>query len=240
MAIELDPLLAEAHVQQAKLYQSSFDWQAAERELKQALELDPNGAYVNHYNATYLRIHARYGDAINVITHLQKIDPFRSSLYGVAIAIYTAIDRFDDATEQYRLGMDFYPGDDYIEQHYGRMLYKQGNYKKALEIFTDNIHGEDGRFGYIYALAGEREKAQQILNRLIKKYEQEKDSPGNPVWIVLIFTALGETDTALDWMESTYEEGFHYYLFAKTDFEFDPLRSGPRFQAILKKMNLAD
>ncbi len=236
-AIELDPTLAHAHVVQAQLYQRNFNWEAAELELKKALELDPSSSSAYHNYAIHLRMRARYEDALKVITQFQKIDPLRSGLYGVAIAIYSAMGKFDDAIEQYRLGMDFYPGNDYIQQHYGRMLYKQENYKEAFEIFKDNVHGGEGRFAYIYALAGEREKAQQILTRLIKKYEQEKN---DPQWIVLIYTALGEIDTALDWLESTYDEGFHFYLFAKTDFEFDPLRSEPRFQAILKKMNLAD
>ena len=51
---------------------------------------------------------------------------------------------------------------------------------------------------------------------------------------------LGEKEKALDWLERMYEEGLHNLLFIKTDFEFDPIRSEPQFQAILKEMNLAD
>jgi serine/threonine-protein kinase len=51
---------------------------------------------------------------------------------------------------------------------------------------------------------------------------------------------LGKTDQALDWLERLYAEAPHNLLFIKTDFEYDPLRKEPRFQAILKKMNLAE
>jgi len=238
-ALELDPALAEPHMTYAYLYQRIFDWQKAESECKQALALDPSNSGVHTFYATHLRMICHYEEALQKIATAQKIDPLNSWSYGAAVAIYAAMDRFDEAMKQYRRGKEFNPDNWYIDQHYGRMLYKMGDYAQAREVFGkwEGTHEGPERFGYIHALAGEHAEAEKVLNDLI---DSTKNGSIPSTYIIFIYAALGEKEKALDWLERMYEEGSHNMLFIKTDFEFDPLRSEPRFQAILKKMNLAD
>jgi len=236
-ALDMNPDLAEPHIANALIHARDCNWQAAENEYKQAIELDPNNTDVYGYYARHLRMRGRLDDALKNILIAQRIDPLNPFLYGGAIACYLLKNRYDEAEKQYQKGLQFNPGNSYILLQYSRMLYKQGNYAEAMRIVKESNMMREGRTGYLNALSGNRDKAYQILNTFIQKYE---DGVSGGSWIVLIFTALGEIDTALDWLECIFEERETFMLFVKTDFEFDPLRSEPRFQAILKKMNLAD
>jgi len=235
-AHELDPTNVWPYITYAQLHEQDSDWDAAEREIKQALTLDPSSSAAHWAYFNIFRMHCRYDEALEKIADFKKIDPRAAESYGAAVAIYTAMDRFDDAAEQYRLGMELNPGNTYISQHYARMLYKKGNYEKAKEILNNVDILNDQRAGYIDALAGKREEAEKVLNRLIRQYEEEHKLS---IYIVFIYTAFGEKEKALDWLERQYRNNVSA-TFIKTDFEFDPLRSEPRFQAILEKMNLAD
>ena len=58
--------------------------------------------------------------------------------------------------------------------------------------------------------------------------------------MTLIYTSLGEKDLSLGWLEKAYEERSGWFQFAKVDPRLDPLRSEPRFQDILRRMNFPD
>ena len=61
----------------------------------------------------------------------------------------------------------------------------------------------------------------------------------SPYHFAYVYTGLGEQDTAMDWLERAYEEHAGGVYGIKGSFLFAPLRSHPRFKALLKKMNLA-
>jgi len=88
-----------------------------------------------------------------------------------------------------------------------------------------------GWLGYVYALNGEREKAERIL-------DGDMSGKLQPVDKVFIYTGLGEYDKAVDWLEKAYEEKDSYVAYIAVFPEFDPLRTHPRFRALVKKMNL--
>jgi hypothetical protein len=82
-------------------------------------------------------------------------------------------------------------------------------------------------------LAGQREKSLKIISDLQtqpKRFSKEH--------IAMIYTYLGEKKEALTWLERAYNEHSIYLIIFVFDPLFDPLRSEPRFQALLKKMRL--
>jgi hypothetical protein len=54
----------------------------------------------------------------------------------------------------------------------------------------------------------------------------------------VIYAALGDKDKAIEWLEKAYAEREYYLTYAKVDPAFDPVRSDPRFQDLLRRMNL--
>ena len=85
------------------------------------------------------------------------------------------------------------------------------------------------------ALAGKKQEARNILARLMKASRDHYISPYNTA---LIYKSLGQTDEALDWLEKACDDRFWMMAFLKVDPRWDPLRSHPRFQEILRRTGL--
>ena len=85
-----------------------------------------------------------------------------------------------------------------------------------------------------YAAAGNWENAQKILEQL---QEFSKQRYVTPHGVGRVYAALAKKDEALYWLETAYRERDPWMLFLKTDARFDDLRSDPRFQDLLRRMN---
>ena len=85
-----------------------------------------------------------------------------------------------------------------------------------------------------YAAAGKRTEALTIISNL---RELSKQRYVSPVGMAQIYTALGDFDQAFAWLGKAYEEHDMELICAKLDPRLDPLRSDPRFQALLRRMN---
>jgi serine/threonine-protein kinase len=94
----------------------------------------------------------------------------------------------------------------------------------------------ESQLGQAYAMAGRRDDARRILDKL---RETSKTSYVSPYHFAYIHTGLGEADAAMDWLEKAYAEREGAIYGIKGSFLFKDLRGHPRFQALLKKMNLA-
>jgi hypothetical protein len=60
----------------------------------------------------------------------------------------------------------------------------------------------------------------------------------SPWDIGAVYAFLGEKDQAFEWLEKAYQERTSRPPWIKVDPRFDPLRSDPRFQDLLSRMNL--
>jgi tetratricopeptide (TPR) repeat protein len=92
------------------------------------------------------------------------------------------------------------------------------------------------QLGEAYALAGKVEQAREVLHQLEQLSQQRYVSPYHMAYV---YTGLGEQDRAMDWLERAYDERGGSVYGIKGSFLFTTLRPHPRFQALLKKMNLA-
>ena len=58
-----------------------------------------------------------------------------------------------------------------------------------------------------------------------------------PSSIAIIYASIKETDKAMEWLEKTYEQQEGWLPLLQTEPMFDNLRSDPRFQDLIKRMN---
>ena len=93
-----------------------------------------------------------------------------------------------------------------------------------------------GHLGHAYAKAGNRAKAYEIIERL----KQAEKGYLHAYEIAFIYAAMGEKARAFEWLDKAYQQRDRGLLFLKTDHCLDPLRSDPRFQDLLRRVNFPE
>jgi len=93
----------------------------------------------------------------------------------------------------------------------------------------------DGLSGYVQAMAGNPDKAREIIKELAQKSRQQYV----PAFaFALVHIGLGNLDEAFEWLEKAWEDRSTYLVFAKSDPLLDPVRSDPRLTELLRRMGL--
>ena len=90
--------------------------------------------------------------------------------------------------------------------------------------------------GHAYALSGNRDEARKINDALMDQSKQQYVPALN---IALIHAGLGENDLAFEWLDRAFEERSSWLVSLKVEPLFDSLRSDPRFNDLLRRINLA-
>lgn len=89
--------------------------------------------------------------------------------------------------------------------------------------------------GYAYAVAGDRDAAQRVIEEL---RQQAQASYVSPYFFAVIYAALGETDQAFTLLDRAYDDRSFFLAWLKTEQMVDALRADPRFTELLKKVGL--
>jgi serine/threonine-protein kinase len=243
-ALEIDPELAEARTSLAQIRRRyDWDWAAAEREYKRALDLDPNYAMAYHWYGYDMMCMGRYEEAIMMIERAHELDPLSLVINRNLGQVYYRSGQHEKGREVLQGVFEKNPNFSYLHYHFGNIAFQQGRYEEALAQFQqerENARGWDLHIqpwiGMAYARMDRRNEAQTILADLIDTSRQNHVPP-TPV-AALCFV-LGEDDLGFQWLERAYEKYDSWIRLLKTDVVFDPVRDDPRFMEILKKVGLA-
>lgn len=241
-ALEIDKTLAEAHASLAQLDLYEFDWLAAERELRQSIELNPGFAVAHHWYALYLSAKGRFKEALAEANRAYGLDPLSVIINRDLGLIYYYARQPDRAIEQYRKTLELDPNFALAHQALGRAYLEMGMYTKGVEEIrlAVRLSGESvgmlAALAHAYGLAGKTERARGILGDLT---ERSRRSYVPPTSIAVIYAGLGEKENALEWLEKAWGDqdvGLHTL---KVHPIFNGLCTDPRFQDLLRRMNLA-
>ncbi len=240
-AVELDGSLAEAHAALGfVLFYGDWDWAAAEKELKRAIELNPGYVTSHHWYAEYLNAMGRHSQAIAEIKRAQELDPLSPLLFAIGAEVYTNARRYDEVIEQSRKALELDSNYALAQHNLACGLLANGMYKEAAAeyIKADQSWGLTDSSGLAlgYALTGKKAKALQILRRL-------RETPGESGLTSImearlcLGAALCNEQEMLDRLEKAYQEHEAYAAFWNVQPAFDPIRSDPRFQHLMRRMN---
>jgi len=242
-ALELDDTLAEAHTSLAVIKTSyDWDWSGADKEFQRAIELNPRSADAHASHAEALWQTGRLDEAIAETKLTLVLDPLSlSNNLNLGQEFFLAR-QYDQVIEQERKTLELDPN--FIEAYYFRgmaylkkSMYKEAmrDFEKAVAISPDDPLALTG-LGYADAVTGRRAEAQKVLDQLTKLSKQNHVSAA---YMAKIYAGLGEKDRAFEWLEKAYEDRSIVSVgLIKANPIFDPLRSDPRFQDLLRRMNL--
>ena len=237
-AVELDDGLAEAHASLGLIYQSNYDWNAAEREYKRAIELRPGYATAHHWNALYLSVMGRLPEARAEAERARQLDPTSYIVINLVAGVFFYSREYDRAIEQFRKTLELNPSFDLARVLLAASYRKAGRFAEALAALDEVTTGSSvvsGVRAEILAASGERAAAQRLLADVEKRFGTE---PVPPSILAAAHLALGDKDAAFVWLGRGVDEHEQSVLTLKVNPQWDPVRTDPRFQALLRRMNL--
>jgi TolB-like protein/predicted Zn-dependent protease len=239
-ALDLDSTLAEAHTSLAFVkFRFDWAWREAEREFKQAIELDPRYVRAHHWYALFLAAMGRQDEAIEEIKEARKLDPLSPIVSVAEGRILHFARRFDEAIEQFQKIVELDPS--FIPAHcdLGAALEEKGRLNHALAEFETCVALSQGGPLYFAAVAeaharmGNRDVALKVLSEL----EASSHQYVSPHSIAFIYSSLGELDQALLWYEKAFKDRDASLVWLKVAPESDGVRSDSRFADLVRRMN---
>jgi TolB-like protein/Tfp pilus assembly protein PilF len=242
-AIETDDTLAEAHSMLGTFRKElDYNWPEVQREMNLALDLDPVSPVVRfRYALSGLMPHGRLGEAEAQMERVLESDPLSPLMRAWLCAMLYFGRHYERAMEQLRVLIQFDPS--YYLGYFvaGQVLSAQGVFVEAIASLRKaaTLSGNSplvlGWLGMSLAKSGDIVGAQEVLAGLHNAATQTYVLPTSFAWIHL---GLGEIDQAFTWMERAIEDRDPIIVPIKSFPFLDPLRSDPRYTALLRKMNL--
>lgn len=242
-ALEIDSSLAEAHAVLARaVFIYDHDWRAAETGLRRALELNPSSAQVHFWLGYMLLPLGRSAEALSEIQRAHELDPLSLDTNVTLGLTFFLAGQYDRAIEQYRRTLELNPNLGWPHVYLSWAYQKKGMHaaaiaevQKALAESSNNTQWL-ANLALAYALAGRRAEARKVmaeLDRLSRRaYVSSYDR-------AIVYVALGERERAFAALEKAFEEHSERIVWLNVDWRFEPLRSDPRFQDLLRRIHLS-
>jgi TolB-like protein/DNA-binding winged helix-turn-helix (wHTH) protein/Flp pilus assembly protein TadD len=239
-ALELDRALGEAHNSLAFCL-DGFDWDldSAGKEFRRAIELNPGYATAHHWYAWHLSLLGRYDEAIAEMRKAENLDPLSLIINADLAELLALAHSYDESIRQSRKTIEMDPNFGLAHNHLGQAYLQKQMYDEAAAEFQKAVHLSGNsptciaNLARAYVASGNRSEAVKLLNDLKKR-----SNPGysHASEIAVIYAALGDSDQAMNWLEKGYEQRFNPGVLLRPG--FDPLRSDPRFQDLVRRVGL--
>jgi TolB-like protein/Tfp pilus assembly protein PilF len=243
-ALAIDSSLAEAHTSLAfatMFY--DYDFATAEREFERSIELNPRYATAHEFFGICLAFAGRFEEGYTELQRAIRLDPLSGAIRFALGCVYWSAHRFDDAMAALEKAIELDPGNALAHSVLGYTLtHCSQNARAIAELqYAMQLAPESSTFiaslGEVYAAAGHLDEARKILEQLVR-LSTERYVSAYPV--ARIYMALGDKEQGFRWLERGYEERAAMMIFMKLDPRFAEVHSDPRFQDLLRRMNLSE
>jgi TolB-like protein/cytochrome c-type biogenesis protein CcmH/NrfG len=238
-ALDLDPGIAEAHSVMARIL-VHFDWDVdgSDRASRRALELDPTNPFVLHCYSLMLADQGRFEEALRLADRALSLDP-ASVLANrdKAIILYLAR-RYEECAEQCRRTLELDPYYASVYVFLGRAYEHLDRPGDAVGAYLTPLAFRDENRDMVAALraAAAQGGLEQFWKARLRYLLQEPDV--RTAAVANAYVRIGDHDTAIAWLERLYSERGAWIRGLKVQPVWDPLRSDPRFQDLLRRANL--
>jgi TolB-like protein/Tfp pilus assembly protein PilF len=238
-AMSIDDSLAEPHASLAVTFQSyEYDFAAAEREYRKAIDLNPKYLTGHQWYGEFLVCSGRFDEAAASYRRAIELDPLSiPANWEYARSFYYAR-KFDESIEGHKKVLEM---DAQFQGAYRTLAeaYRvKGDYANAAET--------QARF---FDLGGEAEKAALVRNAFAKDgwrgvlklmTADHSALKFRHAVIARAYIELGDKDKAFEELNKGFELREAPLQWLKVEPQFDPLRGDPRFKELMRKMNFSE
>jgi serine/threonine protein kinase/Tfp pilus assembly protein PilF len=230
-SLKLDDALSEAHTSMATIKMMEWDWKGAEEAFQRAIQLNANYANAHHWYSYVLSNKGWHEEAIEEAKIAQQLDPLSPIMSRGLGGVFLFARQYEQAIEELNKTIKFDP-----ESYFGYLwlsyAYLQSKmYRESIDVlkeFTSLIGfgDQNSSIERTYAESGWDAALRQVISIIPGPYQK-----------ATLLAFLGEKEQAFEWLDKAYEERSINIDFKENPL-FDSLRSDPRFNTLLKKMNL--
>ena len=226
-ALELDNSLPEAHLARANALTFAVKWKEAEQEFQRAIELNPNSAPAHYFYAfTLLVTEKRFDEAIDEFHRALSLDPLSPIMNTNYAATLMMAHRYPEALAEFQKELQRDPN--FLPAHH-----KLANFYAATGDFAKGV-SELQKFArtpgsWSPDAKGYRELAQAAFSK-----------PESMTWVALAMAVTGERNKAFEYLDKALDaEEIEVVLCIRFP-SFDPIRSDPRYAAIMRRLGLPE
>jgi len=235
-ALELDPKLGEAHTTLAMVKAMyEWDWAGAEKEFKQALELNPRYPTAHHRYSLFLPIVGRLDEAVAEAKKARELDPLSLIINENVGDILILARRYDEAEQQLLKTIELDPNFDVAHQTLSQVYDAKGMYEKSLEEAFRNNPTDLAQVKKDYAQSGIQGIWRKQLQFLL---DRAKTGEARSFSIARFYARLGDKDKAFEWLDKAFEDRTIQLTYFVADPRWDSIRSDPRYTAMLQRVGL--
>ena len=234
-ALAIDPELAEAHVLMARFREyHDWDFTGAERDFREAMELEPNSSIAHDVYGDFLNHMGRWSEAEQEEYLAQTLDPKNDHLFD---GLFER-GEWDRALKIGRNIVAIHPEDGSCHWSLSRvelMLKSEGDEIAELQIVA-NLYGHPEMakpIAQTYAKSGYGAALRLWANDL----EKTQGNPSSAAMVAEVYLALGDKDESFRWLEKAYAERDGFLVGLK-DAEWRPLQADPRFGDLVRRVGL--
>jgi TolB-like protein/Tfp pilus assembly protein PilF len=240
-ALELDDTLAEVHYfLAANQTWGKWDWESAGKSFERAIALNPNYPDARAYYSWYLFYMERPEEAMAQIERALELDPFNAAFRSLYAYDLMYARRFDEAITDLRETLRTAPMDQFALSAIRSAYHVNGMYEEAYEAWKTwyNVQDDNEAEQALvrgYEEAGYSGALSSVAELMI---ERSKTTFITPWQIATVYTRAGRNNEALEWLEKAFEAHDANMPSISVDPIFDDLHDEPRFQNLLRRMNL--
>ena len=245
-AVKLDDRLAEAHASLAYVIQNSeWDWSGAEGGFRRAIELNPNYATAHQWFAWHLMLRGRSEEAYAEMRRALELDPLSVAINADLGLYFYYTRQHERAEEQFLKTLEMDPGFKDLHLYLFQNYMERGMFEEAFaEAERAGLRSWGGREDGLTLLkratlgGGVRGYWQKILELELERTRRGGGRP-EPATMSQCYANIGDKDQAFFWLARAYEAHSDAMLYLKVNPIYDGLRTDPRFDVLLSRVNLA-
>jgi serine/threonine protein kinase len=239
-ALELDDTEPEVHYTWACIKTwSDWDWEGGEQAFKRALELKPNHAETLVYYSNLLCYMDRLDEALAMAEQAMELDPLNSVIMTISVSVFEYLRRFDDVIELCQNALQTSPHDPVGHNGLWGSYYMKGMYEESLESAKAFFTGLGfAPIAEAMAQGYEKDGYSGAMTSAAETMEAfAKQTYVSPYFIAQMYAYAGNKEKTMGWLETAFEMKdpmmpyIHGYI-------FDLLDDDPRYQDLLRRMNL--